>query len=150
MKKLFLSIIILVVFICTAKAQSNQYKALVKEYLTETGSLDNFQSTIDNMLDLFKDNEAFREVPKEYWKDIVKEFSNISVDDIVDLYVPIYYKYYTESDLRELIAFYQTPIGLKMKKNNSKVTEESMKAGEAWGRKIGMQVATRLQEKMGK
>lgn len=114
------------------------------------GTLDNFQSALENMIDMYKTNAVFKDIPASFWKDFEKEFKKIDVDEIIETFMPVYYKYYTEDDLRQLISFYQSPVGIKMKKNTANIMQESMQLGEKWGREIGEKVAAKLQKELEK
>jgi hypothetical protein len=53
--------------------------------------------------------------------------SRVNGTDVLrDIYTKVYFKYYTEDDLRSLIAFYKTPLGRKMLATMPKVTADSM------------------------
>lgn len=46
----------------------------------------------------------------------IAEFSNLfNVNDILDQIVPIYDKYFTAEDLKEIVAFHESPVALKLK-----------------------------------
>jgi hypothetical protein len=61
--------------------------------------------------------------------------------------VPIYDKYYTETDIDQLIEFYKSPVGKKMIEVQPQLTQESMLAGQTWGRQIAEKVMHRMKEK---
>ena len=61
--------------------------------------------------------------------------------------IPIYDKYYTEDDIKQLTDFYQTPIGKKVISNTPLIMQESMQAGQSWGQKIGEKVIENLKVK---
>jgi hypothetical protein len=56
---------------------------------------------------------------------------------LMDLLMPIYAKYYTDEDLKGLIALYQTPLGKKMLTVLPKIMAESQAAGGQWGQQLG-------------
>lgn len=56
---------------------------------------------------------------------------------VLDLIVPIYAKYFSDQEIRELIRFCQTPLGQKAVKALPKISAESRQAGSALGRKLG-------------
>jgi hypothetical protein len=60
--------------------------------------------------------------------------------------VPSYEKYFTHADIKELIRFYESPIGKKLISVQPKIMQECMVAGQEWGRKLGEKVAKKLQE----
>lgn len=69
------------------------------------------------------------------YDDVVLDFFNkyLSWDQVRDDYVRLYAESYSEDELRELIAFYQTPLGEKMvdliptfQQRETEITEERM------------------------
>lgn len=71
-------------------------------------------------------------------------------DSLYELIYPIYHNYLTLEDTRELIAFYNTPVGRKMIRVMPQLTQESMQAGQAWGQSLGpimqQRIANRLEK----
>ena len=97
---------------------------------------------MDQMMSSFKN--SYSTVKQEFWDNFRKE---INANDIENLILPVYDKYYTETDIDQLITFYNSPIGKKMINTMPLVMQESMKAGQNWGREIGEKVLARLKEK---
>lgn len=64
---------------------------------------------------------------------------------IVDRIIPIYDKYLTHSEIRELLAFYETSIGRKAIEVLPKVVGESMIIGQAWGESLAPEVNRRIE-----
>lgn len=58
--------------------------------------------------------------------------------------IPIYDKYFTQTEIKELVAFYQTPIGKKAIAVLPKVVNESMMAGQKWGQSLGPEIDKRV------
>ena len=52
----------------------------------------------------------------------------LNLNDIVQLLIPIYDKYYTEEDLRQLIDFYQSPVGQKVFDVTPQIMKETLEA----------------------
>jgi len=63
---------------------------------------------------------------------------------LMDRIIPIYSKYYSQEEIRELLAFYQSPIGRKTIQVLPKVLSESMVAGQQWGQSLGPEVQKRV------
>ncbi|MGH8403520.1 MAG: DUF2059 domain-containing protein, partial [Gammaproteobacteria bacterium] len=59
-----------------------------------------------------------------------------TTDQLVQMLVPIYAKYYSDEDVRQMIAFYKTPLGQKIIRNNSAIAQASMQDGEQWGKTV--------------
>ena len=93
------------------------------------------------MIDSFKIMAP--EVPDRFWRDFVAE---MKAGDMIDIYVPIYNKYFTHQDIKELINFYDSPIGKKMIKVEPYILQESMIEGEKWGEKIGTKLLQNLEK----
>jgi uncharacterized protein len=61
------------------------------------------------------------------------------MNQLLDLVVPIYDKYYSDEEIKALIQFYETPVAKKMVAVLPKVLEESQAAGSKWGQELGRQ-----------
>ena len=96
----------------------------------------------ENMLTSF--TKSLPDVPKEFWDDFKKQ---MNPEDINNLVIPVYDKYYTDSDIQQLIDFYQTPIGKKSISVAPQIMKESMEAGQIWGKMIGEKVLANLKAK---
>lgn len=60
---------------------------------------------------------------------------------------PVYIKYMTIEDLKEMKIFYQIPVGKKYAISSPMIMQESMQVGQQWGKKLGEDVIKKLQEK---
>lgn len=58
--------------------------------------------------------------------------------------VPIYDKYFTHAEIKELLTFYQTPIGKKAISVLPRIVNESMMAGQKWGKTLGPEIDKRV------
>jgi hypothetical protein len=88
--------------------------------------------------------QAFPQVPEGFWNEFLSE---VRADELVDLIVPIYDKYYTRDDIRELTKFYQSPVGQKTIKVLPQLSAEAIDAGQEWGRGVADRAMKKLQEK---
>jgi hypothetical protein len=82
--------------------------------------------------------------PGEYREKLVSLFmekfrSKWNTDQLMDLMIPIYDKYYSDDEIKALIQIYQTPVGQKMLSVLPKVMAESQQAGMTWGQNLGRQ-----------
>ena len=98
-------------------------------------SMDQMEKTIRPMV-----TEALP--PGDYREKLVNLFfekfrSKRQPDELADLVVPIYNKYYSDEDIKGLIQLYQTPLGKKMLSTLPQVMAESQAAGTKWGQQIG-------------
>ncbi|MHB8425870.1 MAG: DUF2059 domain-containing protein, partial [Gammaproteobacteria bacterium] len=49
-----------------------------------------------------------------------------TTDQLIEKLVPIYAKYYSDQDVRQMIAFYKTPMGKKIIRNNPEIAQDSL------------------------
>ncbi|MBK1895466.1 DUF2059 domain-containing protein [Chryseobacterium paridis] len=88
-----------------------------------------------------KYQKAYPGVSNKFWEEFLKE---MSPEKFADLYAPIYSEYYTESEIDDLIKFYNTPAGKKMIEVTPLIVKEGMEAGE----KMGKETAVKLMKKI--
>lgn len=62
----------------------------------------------------------------------------------------VYHKYLTTKELKEILAFYKTPIGKKVVTVMPYVTQEAMIAGQTHGQSLGPLIQQRLQLRLQK
>lgn len=139
--KRILTLITLVVFALHVSAQTNTKREKIKTLLELSGSSKLGVQVAKTMIDAFKKN--YTDVRAEFWEEVAKE---ISADDLIKLVIPIYEKYYSEEDIDQLINFYRSPIGKKMQEVTPLLTQESMAAGQVWGREIAEKVVAKMKE----
>lgn len=63
---------------------------------------------------------------------------------LLDRILPIYAAHFTHLEIRQLIEFYETPIGRKTILVMPQVVNESSEAGKAWGESLGPEIERRI------
>jgi hypothetical protein len=146
MKKIIISVTVLLISTSSAFTQvDNKYKLTLKKMLEAGGSEASFKVVIKQMFDMLKQQNTT--VPDSLWSGFEKEFSNTSMEELVDMLSPVYQKHMTIADLETITAFYQTPAGKKYAEKTPLIMQESMQVGQQWGMKIGQKFREKLQEK---
>lgn len=145
MKQILVAMCLL--FLCTVgvKAQDETYKKTFKEMLQISGTNDTFEKVL-KVMDLMK-NQAIKSPDKKK----AMEVSDLGVqkedmDYLMDLLIPVYYKYYTLKDLKEIIAFYKTPIGKKMNANTPQIAVESVAVIQPFIERISKRFMDQMQK----
>jgi uncharacterized protein len=69
------------------------------------------------------------------------------VDDLANTIATIYASNFTPQELRDLIAFYQTPTGKKLLERQTVIAQQSMAAGQELGRAVVRDVQQQMQMK---
>ncbi|WP_221409040.1 DUF2059 domain-containing protein [Reichenbachiella versicolor] len=126
-----------------AQSESDYERSLTK-LLEVSGAEKTFSMVIQQMMTAMR--PQYESVPQEYWDDMEKEFKSTSLTDLVGMLVPIYQKHLTQDDLKEIISFYESPLGKKFAEKQPFITQESMQVGQQWGMQIGMKIAAKMQE----
>ena len=70
-------------------------------------------------------------------------FKGMPVDEMVDAMVPIYQKHLTKEDMGAILAFYASPVGQKLQREQPAMMQEGMQVGGEIGRK---RMATMMQQ----
>jgi hypothetical protein len=130
--------------VLSARPDEN-YKTTLKKLFRVSHTEETFDAAIKQMFKLYREQQS--DIPAEIWTDFEKEMSKTSMDDLVDMLVPVYSKHLTIDDLNELIRFYESPVGRKYAEKNPLIMQESMQVGQEWGQKIGEEFAKKLKEK---
>src|SRR5207248_708744 len=75
---------------------------------------------------------------------------NARLADFSELQAGIYARHFTADELKEIIAFYRQPVGQKMVDKMPVIAQQSMVAGQAFGRQIGEELQARMREELRK
>ena len=121
--------------------QDSEKLALIHQLLTTTHAVDLAVSTIENSI--AAQRTANTRVPAVFWDRFLAETRNRR-GEFEAMVVPVYDRHYSSAELRQLIAFYQSPIGQKVIAELPAITQESMDAGRQWGMKVGASIAAQL------
>jgi uncharacterized protein len=122
-----------------ANAQSDGKEKLIKEMLELSGAKKMALQTMEMMIGSFK--KSMPTVENNFWDEFMKEADN---DELVNMIIPVYAKHFTEKEVKELIAFYKTPIGKKLVEKLPLISQESFGIGEAWGKALSEKVVSKL------
>lgn len=72
------------------------------------------------------------------------------VSDLIDANARIYATHFTEAELRDMLAFYKSPLGQKMIAEEPKVIDESMANAGQWADNLSQDVLARMRAEMKK
>ena len=91
--------------------------------------------------------DSFNAVGSPVADGFLKDFmSEVNFDELVELTIPIYEKHFTHDDIKQMIAFYQSPIGKKLLKKQPAILKESMAVGIAWAQKITEKLIEKMRD----
>src|SRR5690242_1333034 len=117
-------------------------RADIRKLIELTGAANISADALQKMIEPLK--ASYPQVPEEFWNTFVHE---VHSDELIDLVIPIYDKYYTHDEIQELMRFYQSPVGQKTIKVLPKLSAEAIDAGQEWGRMVADRAMRKLREK---
>ena len=124
------------------QAHDSTKVALIHQLLTVTRSVDLAISTMEASIPAQR--AANPRIPAVFW-DRFLAGARTRRGDLEGLLTDVYERHFSSDELRQLIAFYQTPIGQKLTAELPAVTQESMQAGREWGRRLGAEIGAQLE-----
>ena len=80
-------------------------------------------------------------VPSVFWF-MARE--NVRFEDLLYDAIPVYAKYYTNNEIKQLISFYESPIGKKMTEVSILMSNDLMLVGQRWGERLGQLIINEL------
>lgn len=145
MKKTTLSLLLIWSTTLAFSQDTGTYNSSLKKMIQVSGSEVAYKGVVNQMIAMFKQQQS--NVPTEFWDEFAAEMNKDAITQLVNMISPIYQKHLTEADLHGVIAFYETPVGKKFAEKTPLITQESMLAGQEWGKQIGLRVVERLKGK---
>lgn len=125
MKKLLFAIAF--IFTLTIQAQDNsEFKTQTIEFIKLTGTADAFNNAISQIGAM---------VPADKKEAYTKEAIG-TLDDLYSKLADVYMKEFTEEDIKELVAFYNTDLGKKLASKQTHLVQSGMAIGQTWGMEL--------------
>ena len=84
---------------------------------------------------------AFPTVPDELWAEIA---GTVSSEEIVQLSIPPYVKFFSEEEISAMIEFYKSPVGKAMVEKMPLVQYETMMIGNEWRQRKAAEIVEKL------
>jgi uncharacterized protein len=136
MKKVVLSFL-LTAFTLVGYSQIDSSKARAIKKLIEISGAEKMMVP---SFDYFQ--KSFPKAPKEFWDEIAKE----NMPMFVDYMASIYNKYYSQEDIKQMIEFYNTPLGKKLSATTPLIMREATSGGQTLGKQLAEKIVKRLKE----
>jgi hypothetical protein len=112
----------------------------IKRLIEITGSRNLSQQITTQLVTALK--SEYPQVPQKFWDTFAAE---LKPDEMIDEFIPIYGKYYTNEEIKQLIAFYETPLGKKTIRILPEISRESTAIGLRYGREAGERALKKLE-----
>jgi len=98
---------------------------------------------------LLQSNPMWAKDLDEIAANLVKEYQPRG-EEIVDASARFYASHFTEAELKQILTFYQSPVGRKMIVEEPKALDESMGYAGSWGDNLSNDVMNKLRAEMKK
>jgi len=79
---------------------------------------------------------------------VVRKVTLELAPELFNAAIPLYDKYYTHSEIAELIEFFESPIGRKYSAAVQPITQDIIRIAKNWGRKVGPIAAQEVEKEL--
>ena len=115
----------------------------IKRLLEVIGAKNMMEQILTQMLGYMKSQDP--NIPTKFWDALAAEISTDDfVADFVNEYIPLYDRYFTNEEIKEMIAFYETPLGKKTVTLMPQINEDAMQIGIKYGREAAQRAIQKL------
>jgi len=83
-------------------------------------------------------------VPGRFFEEFGRQ---INPEDVFPFLPPVYARHFTHDEIRQMIAFYESPVGVKMMSQMDALGEETMLADSQWSDALAQKLAAAMQAK---
>jgi uncharacterized protein len=94
-------------------------------------------------------NFMFQKDIDEITLQLHKEFDGRSAE-LVDQAAQVYATHFSEPELKQILTFYQSPLGQKMIAEEPKVMDESLRQADGWANNLSIDIMSKMRSEMKK
>lgn len=128
-------------------ASDSLLNAKIERLLVLSGAEAQFNTAIDQMVEIQKQNPAYSGVlADEFWDEFTEEVHQTGFDKLRPKMVTIYRDNYTVEEIDHQITYFSDPMTQAIVAKQGAVMQQSMRVGAQWGQEISQEIVTRLQE----
>jgi hypothetical protein len=128
--------------------------ALARELITLQGGATLYESVVPGVIEQVKN--LFMQTNPMLQKDLNDTAAKLRTDlqprsaELMNQVATLYASRFTEQELKDVVAFYKTPLGKKMTEEEPKVIDQSMSLAQNWGNKLSEEVIALMRVEMKK
>jgi len=127
------------------QAQNNDFDQDLVKLMSVNGTTETYNMVYDQLTAQLK--QAKPNVPDSVWSNLKTEVFDMEVNELTKQLVPLYKKHFTQEDVKELISFYESPIGKKLTTETTLITKETMQISQTWGMNLMSKLYTWMAKK---
>lgn len=131
MKK-YITTLSLAAMLASSLVAAQATKADIMSLMEKTGSVSLSKQMVNQMFSMYSQQAKSKEAKEA----LEKVKAKMNVEDLIDRLIPVYQKYYTSEDIKNLNKFYDTPTGKKLIKTMPDVARDSMNISQKWAMEI--------------
>jgi hypothetical protein len=137
-------------------AQPVDEKALAaaKELITVMRATDQIKQMLPNIMQMIKpmiiQGRADVEKDVDAMIPVLLEGMSSRVGELADQMATLYARNFTADEMKQMTAFYLSPVGQKFLEKMPTVAQQSMQIGQAFGQKVAIELQSKLAEEMRK
>ncbi|MBS1605077.1 MAG: DUF2059 domain-containing protein [Bacteroidetes bacterium] len=126
----------------TVSAQDSTKIRHIRQLMELTGMARLGNQMMTNIISSYKQN--YPAATTEFWDAFMKE---ADMSQLFEKIIPVYEQNFSDDDIKELIVFYQSPVGRKMIDKMPVIMQQSMQIGSDWGKQLSEKVIEKLKQK---
>jgi len=124
-------------------------RADIVALMKEMGTFTNMDRMIDIIVPTIIDNmqKVNPKIPQAVWDDLVvsaKDEMKKSANELEEPLITIYDANFTSEEIKQLVAFYSSPLGHKMAAQMPQLLQQTIAMSQAWGERVGARVEERI------
>ncbi|SHE93459.1 hypothetical protein SAMN04487965_0981 [Microbulbifer donghaiensis] len=157
MKGIFSSVIFTMFFLLSSVGHSitEQKEKDIKELLVQMGNSEMAEELANSMVSIAISQEKQRhpDLPKKVEHILSKIIYDVVIEhapELDEMTIPLYDKYYTHQEIKDLIIFFKTPTGKKYASVLTPMMQDIMPVAQAWARKIAPIASVHAQQELAK
>lgn len=126
------------------RAATDRKKEDIRKLLELTGTKQLMASSMEGMMTSMRPVLENSLPAGNYRPQLVELFmakfkAKVDFDRLTDMAADVYDKHFSHEEIKQLVAFYQTPVGQKLTAALPEITNEMRTRSESWGRELGEQ-----------
>jgi hypothetical protein len=134
-----------------ASAMDQEKHDNIRLLIQTTGSLGNVLKVVDLIMPQIISTlkKVNPKIPPELWDTFEKkgaEEFKASVGELEEPTIAIYDTNYSADEIKQLLTFYQSPIGQKVISQTPTILQESAAIGKVWGEKVGRRIVDNIRQ----
>ena len=115
--------------------------ALLRQLLVRTQAVDQAIALMEATLPAQRQSNP--RIPAVFWDRFIAE-ARARRGELADMISVVYDRHFTTEEVRQLLEFYDTPIGRKLLVAQPTIVQQSAQAGQQWGQRVGAAIGAQL------